>query len=319
MEVLTNNTFAREILEGLSRYPKTLPSKYFYDEAGDKLFQDIMAMPEYYLTRTELSILEQNKGNILQDVNPNENGFDLLELGAGDGMKTKVLLNELLNSKINFTYKPLDISLNALTLLKHDLQSEMEYLPVEIIHGDYFDSLKKLKESNQRQKLILFLGSNIGNLTVDEATQFLSHLSENLNPGDRMLVGFDLKKDPRVILSAYDDAAGITEAFNKNLLKRINNELGDANFNLDTFQHQPTYNPETGTTKSYLVSTKQQDVYFGKMDETISFYPWESIHTEISQKFDHKTIEKMANEANLGIKKVYMDEHHYYANYLFTA
>jgi dimethylhistidine N-methyltransferase len=318
MAVITNSTFANEIRNGLSQYPKTLPSKYFYDAIGDKLFQDIMAMPEYYLTRTELKILEQNKKNIIQDINPNESGFDLLELGAGDGMKTKVLLNELLSSHVNFTYKPLDISLNALTLLKNDLQSEMQNLPVEIIHGDYFDSLKKLKESNQRQKLILFLGSNIGNLTVEEATGFLSHLSESLNPGDGLLVGFDLKKDPSVILSAYNDATGITEAFNKNLLKRINNELG-GNFNLDTFQHQPTYNPETGTTKSYLVSTQQQDVYVEKLDETFSFFPWESIHTEISQKFDHNTIEQMAKEANLGIKKMYTDSQKYYANYLLTV
>ena len=318
MEVITKNTFAQEVLKGLSQYPKKLPSKYFYDEIGDKLFQDIMAMPEYYLTRSELEILEQNKKNIINDVNPNESGFDLLELGAGDGMKTKVLLHELLNSKVNFTYKPLDISQNALTLLKDDLQSEMKNLPVEVIHGDYFDSLKKLKESNQRQKLILFLGSNIGNLTVEEATGFLSHLSENLNSGDCMLIGFDLKKDPRIILSAYNDAAGITKAFNKNLLNRINKELG-ANFNLDTFSHHPTYNPETGTTKSYLVSTKQQDVYIQKLDETVSFFPWESIHTEISQKFDHKTIEKMAADTNLGIKEVYADSWRYFANYLFTV
>lgn len=318
MDVITNNTFSKEILDGLSQCPKTLPSKYFYDEIGDKLFQDIMAMPEYYLTRAELEILEKFKTNIIKNANPNNNGFDLLELGAGDGMKTKILLKELLNKNVNFTYKPLDISLNALTLLKDDLQSEMQGLPVELIHGDYFDSLKKLKQDKESQKLILFLGSNIGNLTVEQATRFLSHLSENLNPGDGMLVGFDLKKDPRIILSAYDDAAGVTEAFNKNLLRRINNELG-ANFDLNAFGHQPFYNPETGTTKSYLVSTKQQDVYLKKIGKTISFYPWESIHTEISQKFDHKTIEQMAKDANLEIKEAYTDSKRYYSNYLFNV
>lgn len=318
MSVITDSAFAQEIHNGLSKDPKTLPSKYFYDEVGDKLFQDIMAMPEYYLTRTELEILEANKTNIIQDVNSSENGFDLLELGAGDGMKTKVLLKALLGNKVNFTYKPLDISLNALTLLKTDLQTEMQHLPVEIIHGDYFDSLKKLKEDTQRQKLILFLGSNIGNLTIKEATSFLSHLSENLNTSDGLLVGFDLKKDPNIILSAYNDASGITAAFNKNILKRINNELG-GNFNVDAFQHQPTYNPETGTTKSYLVSTQQQDVYINKLDKTFSFYPWESIHTEISQKFNHKIIAQMAKEAKLGVKKVYTDRQGYYANYLLTV
>lgn len=319
MEVITNNSFAQEILDGLHQNPKTLPSKYFYDEVGDKLFQDIMAMPEYYLTKAELEVLTTFKTQILKDVNPDEGGFDLLELGAGDGMKTKVLLKELLENQVNFTYKPLDISANALQLLKDDLQKEMSGLSVAPIHGDYFDSLKKLKDSDDnRQKLILFLGSNIGNLSIKEATRFLHHLSENLNTGDCLLIGFDLKKNPEVILSAYNDAAGITKSFNKNLLTRINTEL-NANFNLNTFEHHPVYNPETGTAKSYLVSTKQQDVYFEKLDETISLYPWESIHTEISQKFDHKTIEKMASEANLGMKEVYTDSKRFYANYLFTV
>lgn len=317
MSVITNSTFAKDIDHGLSQYPKMLPSKYFYDKIGDKLFQDIMAMPEYYLTRTELQILEVNKSNIIQDINPNESGFDLLELGAGDGMKTKVLLKALFVNNVNCTYKPLDISLNALTLLKGDLQREMQNLTVETIHGDYFDSLKKLKKDNQRQKLILFLGSNIGNFTLNGATVFLSRLRENLNPGDGLLVGFDLKKDPGVILSAYNDSNGITAAFNKNLLARINKELG-GNFNLNTFQHQPTYNPETGTTTSYLVSTQQQDVYLQALKRTFSFYPWESIHTEISQKFDHKTIEQMASEAHLSVKKIYTDKMQYYANYLLT-
>jgi dimethylhistidine N-methyltransferase len=318
MEVLTQNTFALEVLEGLKQSPKTLPSKYFYDSIGDKLFQKIMAMPEYYLTRTEKEILEKYKQQIIHDYSPNDEPFDLLELGAGDGLKTKVLLNELLQENITFTYKPLDISLNALTLLKEDLQAEMKDLPVDIINGDYFESLKKLKEDRSRKKLILFLGSNIGNLTIKEATDFLSQLQSNLNPGDGVLVGFDLKKDPRVILPAYNDEAGITAAFNKNLLSRINKEL-DADFDLDAFEHHPSYNPETGTAKSYLVSTKQQSVYLRKLEETISFYPWESIHTEISQKFDHNTIERMAERAQLNIKEVYLDSKQYYANYLFKV
>ena len=318
MDVITKNRFAEDVLNGLHGTPKKLPSKYFYDATGDELFQQIMAMPEYYLTRAELEILEIHHQKIIADLGLNRSGLDLIELGAGDGMKTKVLLHTLLDTHTDFVYKPLDISLNALTSLKADLQNEMANLPVEIIHGDYFQSLKKLKENTSRQKLILFLGSNIGNLTINEASAFLSQLRENLNPGDGLLVGFDLKKKPEIILSAYNDRGGITEAFNKNLLTRINTELG-ANFNLDAFEHYPIYNPESGTAKSYLVSTQQQDVYFSELDETISFYPWESIHTEISQKFDHFTIKKIAERAQLNVKEVYTDEHNYYANYLFTV
>ena len=276
-----------------------------------------MGLPEYYLTRTELKILERNKAAIIRDFDPNHNGFDLLELGAGDGLKTKVLLKELLEENVNFTYKPLDISLNALTGLKENLQHEMQELPVEIIHGDYFDSLKKIKGSD-RHKLILFLGSNIGNLTVPQATEFLKQLADNLNVHDGLLIGFDLKKDPAVILPAYNDASGVTAAFNKNLLSRMNKEL-DANFNLSNFIHYPVYNPDSGTAKSYLVSTTAQSVYFAQLNVTIEFYAWESIHTEISQKYDNNMILKMAETAGLKTIETYTDENNYFANYLFTV
>ncbi len=317
METVLENTFAVDILEGLQDNPKHLSSKYFYDEVGDHLFQKIMDLPEYYLTRTELKILEQNKAAIIRDFDPHNSGFDLLELGAGDGMKTKVLLHELLREKVNFTYKPLDISLNALTGLKQALQNEMRTLSVEIIHGDYFSSLQNIKGST-KHKLILFLGSNIGNLTLPAATEFLKHLAENLNPQDGLLIGFDLKKDPAIILPAYNDASGVTAAFNKNLLSRINKEFG-GNFNLNNFMHYPVYNPQTGVAKSYLVSTSAQSVYLEKLNVNISFYPWESIHTEISQKYNHKMIAKMAEGAGLKTKEIYSDENNYYANYLFTV
>ena len=318
MEIVLENTFAQEVLSGLTRNNKTLPSKYFYDEIGDHLFQKIMALPEYYLTRTELQILQENKSAILEDFNPNKRGFDLLELGAGDGLKTKILLKELLSKNINFTYRPLDISINALTSLQRDLQQEMPNLDVDSIHGDYFDSLKRLKENHTRQKLVMFLGSNIGNLTLPESQGFLQQLKENLNPNDGLLIGFDLKKDPAIILPAYNDKDGVTAAFNLNLLSRINKEL-DANFNLDNFKHCPCYDPETGLAKSYLVSTCKQSVYLKQLDQHIHFFAWESIHTEISLKYDHNTIIKLAHNAGLQLKEVYTDPKKYYANYLFTV
>lgn len=312
-----HNNFTKEILAGLKDHPKHLPSKYFYDEKGDKLFQQIMSMPEYYLTRTELSILKKHKKDILLDFKGNKNGFDLIELGAGDGLKTKILLHELLEQNLNFTYKPIDISLNALSGLKKSLQSEMKNLAVETIHGDYFESLKNIDSSGGRNKLVLFLGSNIGNLKLHESAHFLELLSESLNKDDSVLIGFDLMKSKDIIGPAYNDEHGITAAFNMNLLNRINNTSG-ANFNLHNFIHKPIYNEQTGLAESYIVSKVKQSVYISSIDEHVLFEEGEEIHTEISQKYNHEMIMAMIAKTNLNLKHIYKDDKNYYANYLFT-
>jgi len=307
--------FEEDVYKGLTSFPKYLLSKYIYDQKGDKLFQQIMAMPEYYLTNCELNILKQHKASIADIINK-EGGFDLIELGAGDGKKTKILLQHLVDKKYDFDYLPIDISQHVLEELESSLKNEIPEVNVKIQQGTYFKTLENLADYNNRRKVILVLGSNIGNLLHENAIEFLRHIQEAMTAEDKLFMGFDQKKDPQKILDAYNDEAGITEAFNKNLLTRINREL-DANFNLDSFKHWETYDPESGTAKSYLVSKIQQKVAINKLELEVHFDAWESIHTEISQKYDDAVVEWLAKEAGLEIQTSFQDNETYYKNYIF--
>lgn len=312
-----NIAFENEVFEGLSSSPKHLSSKYFYDKKGDKLFQDIMAMPEYYLTGSELAIISNNTATIGELFRDKENGLDLIELGAGDGKKTKVLLKYMADNNFNFVYKPIDISENAVEMLSKNLAEEMPKLNVEAEVGEYFEVLERLKGFNKRKKVIMVLGSNIGNLKHPKAIDFLTKLQDVMLPDDLLFMGFDQKKNPQTILDAYNDKTGITEAFNKNVLTRINRELG-GNFDLEKFKHWEAYNPETGTAKSFLVATEAMEVHIEKIQLKVNFDQWESIHTEISQKYDDKIVEWLAKESGLKIKSSFADEREFYKNYAFT-
>lgn len=313
---MLNTPFKQDVHKGLSSFPKFLYSKYIYDKKGDKLFQDIMAMPSYYLTGCEYNILSQHATTITNYFIDVDNGFDLIELGAGDGKKTKVLLNELVKKNSDFTYKPIDISQNAIDSLTENLKTEKPEVDVSGEKGEYFEVLKRLKKHTGRKKAIIVLGSNIGNLLHPQAINFLTQLQDAMAPEDMVLIGFDQKKNPQTILDAYNDPEGITEAFNKNLLVRINNELA-ANFDVEKFKHWEVYDPETGTAKSYLVAKEKQIVTIAALDLTVSFDQWETIHTEISQKYDDKTITWLAAESGLKIIDAFTDQKNYYKNYLF--
>ena len=313
--IMLASAFEQEVYEGLTATPKHLSSKYFYDQIGDELFQDIMAMPEYYLTNSEFNILESYKEEITK-IFDNGNPFSLFELGAGDGKKTKILLRHLSEKKINFDYRPIDISQNALDQLENAVAKELPNVEINTLQGTYFETLANIGESNEKRKIILFLGSNIGNLLHPQAISFLKKIQEVLDKDDLIFMGFDLKKNPQTIIDAYNDKAGITAAFNKNILTRINNEMG-GDFDLDTFLHWETYNPETGTAKSYLVSKKEQTVTINGLEKEIHFKAWETIHTEISQKYDDDVIAWLANEADLSIENQFTDEKKYYKNYIF--
>lgn len=311
-----NTSFKNEVFEGLSSFPKFLSSKYFYDQTGDKLFQDIMAMPDYYLTGCEFEIISNNTADIGKYFREEEYGLDLIELGAGDGKKTKVLLKYMVENNFNFTYKPIDFSENAIKLLSENLAHEMPRLQVDAEVGEYFEVLDRLKGFNKRKKVIMVLGSNIGNLKHPKAIDFLTKLRETMLPEDLLFMGFDQKKNPQTILNAYSDETGITAAFNKNILTRINREL-DGDFQVEKFKHWEAYNPETGTAKSFLVATEAMEVRIGKIELTINFDQWESIHTEISQKYDDKIVSWLADEAGLKIVTSFTDEKKYYKNYAF--
>lgn len=304
--------FAKDALEGLSRTPKKLSSKYFYDETGDKLFQDIMNMPEYYLTNAEYEVFEMHKSELLDLIGGKP--FDLIELGAGDGTKTKVLLHYFLEKKANFQYRPIDISPNVLLDLEEDLKANLPELQVKSLPGDYFEMLGKLNSPNGIRKVILFIGANIGNLTRENAVVFLQKIQQNMAKSDLLLIGFDLKKDPDVILKAYNDPAGITAAFNLNLLHRMNRELG-ADFEVDAFKHWETYNPATGETKSFIVSTKKQSVQL--FDQTFYFDAWEAIDVELSQKYSLIEIENLAKNTGFSVTQHFFDSNHYFVDSLW--
>ncbi|MBW2962143.1 L-histidine N(alpha)-methyltransferase [Mesonia aestuariivivens] len=310
-----NSEFASEVQEGLTAFPKYLSSKFIYDKKGDKLFQDIMNLPDYYLTNCEFDILEKHKA-ALSDYFNAESGFDLIELGAGDGKKTKILLKYLIDNKIDFKYLPIDISQNILDNLEDSLARELPKVNVETLQGSYFDVLKEVSQYKLRKKVIMVLGSNIGNLNHDSAIEFLKNIQIAMNPGDMLFMGFDQKKNPQTILDAYNDQTGVTEAFNKNLLERINREL-EADFNLNKFKHWETYNPETGTAKSFLISTEEQTVAINALNLNISFKSWESIHTEISQKYDDEVVDWLADQAGLKLIEYFTDDQHFYKNYIF--
>lgn len=311
-----NKTFKKDVTEGLNSFPKRLSSKYFYDKKGDKLFQDIMAMPSYYLTGCEFEIISKNTFAIGELFRDRENGLDLIELGAGDGKKTKLLLKYMAENNFNFIYKPIDISENAVELLSKNLAYEMPTLNVDAEVGEYFEVLERLKGFNKRKKVIMVLGSNIGNLPHPKAIEFLTKLKEAMLTEDLLFMGFDQKKNPQTILDAYNDETGITEAFNKNVLTRINRELG-GNFEVDNFKHWEVYDPETGTAKSFLVATKAMEVTIEELQLTVNFDQWETIHTEISQKYDDNIVIWLAKEAGLKIETSFTDEKGYYKNYAF--
>ncbi|UJH68280.1 L-histidine N(alpha)-methyltransferase [Allomuricauda sp. SCSIO 65647] len=311
-----NTDFAQEVREGLTDYPKHLSSKYFYDEVGDKLFQDIMAMPEYYLTDSEFNILETHKEGISKLFMGNGGAFSLFELGAGDGKKTKILLRNLVEKEADFDYRPIDISQNALNQLEASVSFEIPEVRINTIQGTYFETLADIAKQNGRRKVILFLGSNIGNLLHPQAVEFLKNIRDILNEDDLVFMGFDQKKHPQKILDAYNDKTGITEAFNKNLLARINKELG-GNFELDNFLHWEVYDPETGTAKSYLVAKKAQKVFIEALGLKVNFKQWETIHTEISQKYDDEVVNWLADKAGLDIIAQFSDGQSEYRDYVF--
>lgn len=289
--------FAADVWDGLNSNPKRLSSRWFYDEIGDALFQQIMAMPEYYLTRAEYWILEHYSNEIIHQL---PKRFQLLELGAGDGTKTKLLLNEIQRSDYSVKYFPIDISANALSELNNSLQIEYPDLNSESIQAEYFTALKSPILNNTEQKLILFLGSNIGNLNYLQSLDFFKQLFDSINPGDFVLTGFDRVKDPEIILQAYNDKNGITAKFNLNLLNRINREL-DANFNINAFYHQPEYDDKTQSAVSYLVSKIDQKVHLKKLNLSVEFKSKERIHTEISRKFTMNDIDELAYKSGFHI------------------
>ena len=285
--------FARDVAEGLGQSPKFLSSRYFYNQKGDALFQAIMALDEYYLTRAEFSVFEEHKERLRNHCSPQGEPFRLIEFGAGDGTKTKVLLRHLVTQGNAFTYQPIDISQNVLDLLEGALAEELPECKVSPVCAEYFEALAQIGAKDNTRKMVLFLGSNIGNFKEGDARSFFVRLHQHLNPGDRVMIGYDRKKNPARVLAAYNDSQGVTREFNLNLLDRINEELG-GNFDREKFQHWPVYDPQSGECRSYLVAKEAHEVHLEVIGETYSFAAWEPIFMEMSRKFAPAQIEAMA-------------------------
>jgi len=316
METTILTGFEKDIIAGLSGSIKSLSSKYFYDEQGDKIFQSIMDMPEYYLTQSEFEIFSEQKSEILRAFSSGNESFNLIELGAGDGKKTKVLLEYFLDSGVDFTYYPVDISPYILAELDLDLKTSLPEVEVDPLNLDYFEALITLRKMNDRRNIILLLGSNIGNFNKADATHFLSQLSAVCQTGDMLLIGVDLKKDPRIIQRAYDDPGKITASFNLNLLTRINREMS-ADFNTEKFEHYAFYNPENGEVRSYLISKEKQSVTLRNYNLKIKFNENEYIHTEISKKYSPKELEHLAGNSGFKLIKNFTDAKNYFVDSLW--
>lgn len=312
-----NDTFLRDVNEGLSHSPKFLSSHYFYDKAGDELFQQIMEMPEYYLTNSELEIFRDQSEKIIKSLNLNKNEeFELIELGAGDGLKTKHLLKTLLENNFKFKFIPVDISQNSLNVITERLENLFPDLEIDPKQGDYFQVLDQLFLSD-KPKVILFIGSNLGNMEDQIATNFLEKIAQHLKIGEKLILGVDLKKSAEIVLPAYHDAAGITRNFNLNLLKRINRELG-ADFEIENFEHAPEYTEEEGIAKSYLQSMCKQDVHITELNKTFHFEKNELIHTEISRKYNDEILGSILSNSGLEISSKFLDAKQYFADYILA-
>lgn len=308
---------ASAVKTGFAKVPKRLPSWLFYDETGDKIFQAIMQMPGYYLTSCEYGILSTYKEILRQHFAKGSSSFHLVELGAGDGVKTEVLLRHFVKNNATFHYSPIDVSETVLNQLQERFHKSIPELPITAVCSRYDEALEELRNHRNERKVLMFLGANIGNFTLEDAILFVRKLSAAMCAGDQLLIGFDLKKDPRLIQAAYDDPFGITRKFNMNLLVRLNRELG-AQFNLNKFDHYPFYDPETGVTKSFLISLKDQNIFIEAFGHCVHFDQWEVIQTEISQKYSNLMIRKIAEQAGLKILQCFYDVKEYFCDVLFV-
>jgi len=317
LQKLKTDQFYKDVITGLKSVPKRLSSKYFYDAKGDKIFQEIMSCEEYYPTRCELEIFSEKTAEIYNAIIGDGDAFDLIELGAGDATKSSYLLKYLLEQKADFTYLPIDISQNVISYLDATLPATLPGLKMTGLNGEYFEMLKRAASISDRRKVVMFLGSNIGNMQVSEALEFCKTLRNHLSEGDMMLIGFDLKKNPKTILAAYNDKEGITRRFNLNLLERINREL-HADFHLSKFEHYPTYDPESGACRSFIISLEDQDIMINNK-EHIRFAKDEHIYMEISQKFTVLQTEQIADKAGFKTTDCIFDSKKWFLDAIWVA
>lgn len=311
-------TFAEDVRAGLTAHPKVLYPKYFYDELGSRLFEAITALPEYYLTRAEAEILRAHSGEIATCLS---GPVRLVELGSGDGQKTRLLIEALLGRQGSLEYLPIDISEAAVEASARVLLAAYPDLRVTAYVGDYHQALHALHQASEEasgRTLVLFLGSTLGNLDPEARPGLLRDVRELLAPGEAFLLGVDLKKSEDALIPAYDDPLGVTAAFNLNLLGRINRELG-GRFDLAAFRHRALYNREAGRIEMHLESRRAQTVAIRSLGIEIPFEEGETIHTESSYKFDLDQVAALARETGFELRRTWRDSGGRFASNLLVA
>lgn len=296
-------SFAHDVLKGLSSNPKTLQPKYFYDEIGSELFEEISGLPEYYLTRTERAIIQRYAEEIAILA---QKDFALIELGSGNSEKTRLLIEAFLQRNEKLHYIPVDISRSVLVESSKARLKQYHKLRITALASDYVTALNMLKKQNIAKKLIAFLGSTIGNFDEQGRLEFLKEIRQAMNPQDGLLLGVDLIKDKKIIEPAYNDSRGITAKFNLNMLKRMNREL-DATFDMNKFRHKALFNEKLGRIEMHIESKIRQSVGIGILNRSFKFAKGETIHTENSYKFSIEQIKETAKACGFEVKHAWYD------------
>jgi len=306
--------YAEEVFEGLSRSPKLLPCKLFYDGVGSALFEEITRLPEYYPTRTELQILRERASEIARTAGP---GISVVELGAGTAAKTCTLLQAIARRQIWLRYFPVDISPAALSEARQRVESECSNVTVRPVVVDFSNGFSFLRDL-PGPKLVLYLGSSIGNFDPNAAVAMLRQIREQLTVHDALLLGTDLVKDQSILLPAYDDAQGVTAKFNKNILCRLNRELG-ADFDITCFRHVACWNSEKSCIQIFLESLRRQIVDIPFLNLQVKFDNGERIHTENSHKYTLASVKNLLKPAGFSLLKTWYDERKWFALHLARA
>jgi L-histidine Nalpha-methyltransferase len=314
LPAFASTPIAVEVFTGLTGEPKTLSPWLFYDEAGSRLFEEITELPEYYVTRTERQILAEHADEIVYAA---AGGRDLsmIELGAGTATKTGLLLKAAVRLQGSVTYYPIDVSQSALDEARSRLEAELPEVTVEPIVADYTEGMRQNSSVQSGRRLVLYIGSSIGNFSPEDAVEVLRGVRAQLSPGDCLLLGTDMVKDAQMLHEAYDDAAGVTARFNMNVLTRINREL-EGNFNLRLFRHQARWNARESRVEMHLESLLAQKVAIRALDLEVRFLRGETIHTENSYKFTDESVLELLTRAGFRLRQQWSDADKWFTVYL---
>ncbi|MEM9266986.1 MAG: L-histidine N(alpha)-methyltransferase [Cyanobacteria bacterium P01_F01_bin.13] len=297
----------QDVIEGLTQSPKVLPPKYFYDRLGSELFEKICALPEYYPTRTEAAIFERYAHEIAQLTS----ACELVELGSGSAAKTRILLDAYQAQELPLRYIPVDVSGSMLKESSYKLLCDYPRLSIYGLIGTYEPALRSLPATNLTNRMVMFIGSTLGNLSREDCDRFLQQVSAALKPGQFFLLGLDLQKDIATVQAAYNDTQGITAMFNLNMLQHLNHRYG-GDFCLDNFRHQAIYNVAAHQIEMYLESQQEQTITLEQLDLTVKFAVGERLLSEISRKFDPDQMGHQLAHHGLSVLKTFTDEREWF-------